>query len=64
MEFKYLDDPIDEMQFFVDVETTLHKTSFVTQLKDEDDNTFTHIPRRDLFRDVLVHIRDKRKGFN
>ncbi len=35
--------------FFVDVETTLHKTSFVTQLKDEDDNTFTHIPRRDFF---------------
>ncbi len=50
--------------FFVDVETTLHKTSFVTQLKDEDDNTFTHIPRRDLFRDVLDPIRDKRKGFN
>ena len=50
------------MQFIVDVETTLRKTSFMKQLKDEDESTFTHIQYRDLFRDVLINIRDKGKG--
>ena len=47
LEFKYLNDPTGEMQFIVDVETTLRKTSFMKQLKDEDENTFTHIQHRD-----------------
>ena len=44
------------MQFVVDVETTDRKTSFMKQLKDEDENTFTHVERRDVFRDVLINI--------
>ncbi len=50
------------MQFIVDVETALRKTSFMQSLSDEDSDTFTNSQKRYLFKDIIKNIRDKGKG--